>query len=710
MNPGIRLKLTLLLVAMVVIPLVGVGGRLLRLNEQEVVSATLELETKLAQSLAQRVRERYEHSLKQAGFLKGILKRRDLMVGQKRGMISSFLETHPEILEVAVWDLEKKQVLLRVYQRNFNPGDWTKRPASASLSAAVLTLLSSRQNQQGPILGLWHEDTIEGQLLLTVKESAASLAQAIAEERFSGTGNAFFVDAQGTLLSPRSGSVMGTILGDDPLVAQARQNPAAMGSLHFELPNGAGAMVGSWAPVSIGGGTYWVLAQQAQSDAYASVRLIRKRALGLLFFAVLVSVAAALLVAQRLLGPLWKLIHAARQVAQGSFEITPLKSRRDEIGELESSFDAMVIQLKRYSEIQLERLLAEKAKTEATMASMRDGLVLLENQNVVLANEQARKILFSDKALQEILEHPYADSLGAPWRAFVMEAVEAFRKDHVPSRVMELSLGPNTKKVYELHLEPVGKHDAAPALILDELLVLRDVTLEKQMEAVKDEFVQAVTHDLKNPLNGITGFIEVLHGPGMGVLTEKQRWALTQMDRASRRLLTMINNILDSFRIQHGAIPISKHPVNVADLARDVVEMFEGRARALGNELILETISGFDSRAACDAALIERVFINLVGNALKYTPSGGRITLRLGDASEKKFLRIDVVDTGEGIAPEDQQRLFKKYGQIEGRSKGGTGLGLLISKEIVEAHGGKIWVQSAAGQGSTFSFTIPIND
>jgi GAF domain-containing protein len=232
----------------------------------------------------------------------------------------------------------------------------------------------------------------------------------------------------------------------------------------------------------------------------------------------------------------------------------------------------------------------------------------------------------------------------------------------------------------------------------------------RQIEAAnrhKSEFLANMSHELRTPLNAIIGFSEVLLDPSLKVTEEEQSQFLTDVLSSGKHLLGLINEILDLAKIEAGKMELQIEPVLLSDILESVQNTM--RSLAVRKEINLHVESGeLPEPFPMDGARIKQVLLNLVGNAVKFTPEGGRVWVRAD--SEDGAVRVEVGDTGPGIAPEDHERIFLEFQQA-GSDAGkpqGTGLGLALARKFVEMHGGKIWVESEAGKGSRFFFTVPI--
>ena len=238
------------------------------------------------------------------------------------------------------------------------------------------------------------------------------------------------------------------------------------------------------------------------------------------------------------------------------------------------------------------------------------------------------------------------------------------------------------------------------------VIVMQDITTLKELDKLRTQWVAAVSHDLKNPIAAVqlsAGLMEKA-----GPLNEAQKEILAKMQRGGERLRSLVTDVLDLARLEAGpALRLGVvNPVEViAEAISDAETLAADKGLALMTDLppALPPVRG-------DAALLGRVMANLLGNAIKYTPSGGQVTVYAQPKDD--VVEVKVIDTGRGIPPESLPRIFDRFYRVPGSEEEaeGTGLGLSIVKSIVEKHGGRIWVESEVGQGSTFVFTVPVGE
>lgn len=227
----------------------------------------------------------------------------------------------------------------------------------------------------------------------------------------------------------------------------------------------------------------------------------------------------------------------------------------------------------------------------------------------------------------------------------------------------------------------------------------------REIDGLKSNFVSSISHDLRTPLTSIKGYAEFLEDGIGGELTSQQQEFVSQIERGTRRLENLVDDLLDFARFDAGTFTLRLTPVDLGDLMREVAASMQPQVEEGRLHL---TLSPSDEPLVglLDQKRIERVLANLLSNAIKFTPPGGEIRLRADRVGGE--LHCEVADSGPGIEAADLPKLFKRFGQLAtGQHKGGTGLGLSISKAIVEAHGGRIGVSNAPGEGSTFWFTLP---
>lgn len=230
----------------------------------------------------------------------------------------------------------------------------------------------------------------------------------------------------------------------------------------------------------------------------------------------------------------------------------------------------------------------------------------------------------------------------------------------------------------------------------------------RELAEMKEEFLALTTHDLRSPLTVISGVISFFTSGRLGELSPEQKNMVAMMERNAQNLIELVNDLLDASKLESGTMRLDTSSIDLRGVINELHETMGPLAREKGVTLE-ETLPDQLPPIEADRAKLRRILVNLLSNAMKFTPKGGRVEVKAEQV--KGVIRISVSDTGVGIAPEDVARLFDKYEQTRNRAtrgEKGTGLGLYITRQLVELHGGEITVDSEIGRGSTFSFTLPL--
>ena len=265
------------------------------------------------------------------------------------------------------------------------------------------------------------------------------------------------------------------------------------------------------------------------------------------------------------------------------------------------------------------------------------------------------------------------------------------------------------------HTQQMLLHDRSSALKLAEEksreleTALLEIESVESVSRAKSEFLANVSHELRTPLNSIMGFSGLLKDPSFGELNEKQRSYASHIHSSGEQLLNLINDILDLSRIESGGVAFRLDKIELANTIKDTLQMFKKKAISNNIEITIE-IEKEIKEIEADEQKIKQVLSCLLSNAIKFTPAGGSIHIR-AHAPQADFVEVSVKDTGIGIKSEDIPKLFKPFSLLEPvytKTTKGVGLGLALTKRLVELHGGRIWVESEYGKGSKFIFTIPV--
>lgn len=341
------------------------------------------------------------------------------------------------------------------------------------------------------------------------------------------------------------------------------------------------------------------------------------------------------------------------------------------------------------------QLAHQRAMLEAVLRDIGDGLIVVDEQGaMVLANPVA----------YQALQH--SDTINGSLRDGLNRITRELRADGESLLSRELRVGEEEQeRVYQIYASPVriSEDDTSNVAI-----VLHDITDHKLQERQRVEFISMVSHELRNPLNTLNGFLKVVLQGKVGELNEEQREFLGFADEQANALKGRITELLEFNRLESGKLRLQPHWANLTDVLLTAVARHQIQAEQFGLSLLCDVPDNIPE-LLIDDERIGQVVTNLIENAMKATPAGGQIAVRsvVGDHD----VRVMVSDTGVGIPPDQQQKVFNRFYRLENKaSKHGVhlGLGLSICQQIVEGHSGRIWVESVEGQGSTFTFTIPM--
>jgi signal transduction histidine kinase len=320
-------------------------------------------------------------------------------------------------------------------------------------------------------------------------------------------------------------------------------------------------------------------------------------------------------------------------------------------------------------------------------------------------------VIVTDRGGRVLLLNPAAEkAFELTGKAVVSQAVSGV----LPTELARLfTEGPTAASTGELEIATgqtlyasVAPIISADHSIMGRVGVLRDVTHFKEVDLMKSEFVATVSHDLRAPLTFMRGYATML--PMVGSLNDKQREFAEKIITGIEQMTHLIDDLLDLGRIEAG-VGLARETCRLDEIVYGVVDSLRPQAVNKGLTLTVDASAQLPSVSG-DPTLLRQAVSNLLDNAIKYTPAGGQVGVRIL-AESSKFL-LAVSDSGLGIAPADQARLFEKFFRVKQRGSSqikGSGLGLAIVKSIVERHGGKVWVDSKLGKGSTFFMEIPRN-
>ena len=358
------------------------------------------------------------------------------------------------------------------------------------------------------------------------------------------------------------------------------------------------------------------------------------------------------------------------------------------------------------------RISKEKSKMEAILEGMVEGVVVLDPESHLLLFNQRAKEIFQ---IVQVGQDGSVITENKSWDYFQQMLRVALEKGISLNEKITTVEGAG-KRTFHAKMAPIR---SAIDEIVGVLGVLEDVTEMERVSQLKSEFVSHVSHELRTPLTSIKGASALLGRMQIGELNPKQTRLLKIIDAESSHLADLIDDLLDLAKLEARRVEMKREEISLAEVAASCADSLKTVAEEKGLK-IEQMIPSDLPRIRADKAQIQKVFYNLIGNAIKFTPSGGKVTITAqaayagpGDGSSQAILnhlQVSVIDNGIGIPKPHLSRIFEKFYRVDSgltRGTSGTGLGLSICKEIIEAHGGRIWAESEAGKGSQFSFALP---
>lgn len=445
-----------------------------------------------------------------------------------------------------------------------------------------------------------------------------------------------------------------------------------------------------------------------EEDIFRSLK--NKNSLLMLQVAVLIAAGGlilAFLFTKNITDPISKMITAVRSIESGNLAYTLEVPTEDELGELALSINQMAEALEaRKTEIlnYNKILLDQKTKLETIFNYSADGIMTLDNDKKITSINSAI-IKWTDLETKDILGKYFYDIIN-----FKNDPTVTFTSSIRIEDISDLTV---VNKYYpsaqinnievEISYSPI-KLEKEP--LMSYVLILRDVTKRKETEELRENFIATLTHDLRVPLLAEVHTLEYLLKGSYGELSEKQKYITEQLISSNQELLRMVNTLLDTYSYEAGKQSLVKREINLNKLIQESINELKYLAEDKKHTIIFEDSSSTYMITA-DKQELKRVIVNLLSNAIIHTPENGTIEFIL--TTQESFAVVSIKDNGVGLSEKDKEIVFQRFAR-GGKTlrKVGTGLGLYLSKHIIELHGGKIWVESKLQEGSTFSFSIPL--
>jgi len=452
------------------------------------------------------------------------------------------------------------------------------------------------------------------------------------------------------------------------------------------------------------------LIERNQSLATATTRMAKEIIdMGLIIVAVAAVLAiffairANYEISHQIIRPAEVLIRSIRLISRGSMNHKIDIVSDDEFGELASEFNKMTERLRSYEEMNIHQMIAEKKRSETIVQSIAEPIVVTDEEGrILLMNQAAVSMLKLEGKLWQSQQVPVV--IGDERLRRLLEAGRAQRPAAQQEVLISWNDGADTL-YYRPRQTPIVDETGRPQ---GTITLFEDVTRFKDLERLKSDFIATVSHEFRTPLTSIHMTIDILSRRLVGPITPQQSELLVNAKDDCDRLTKLVKELLDLSRLESGKYQMKNEPLHLQQVI--LVALKPLRLLFREKKVQLEAVVPADMPIILgDGQRISWIVTNLVNNALRHTPAGGSVVVTLWTDAEDVY--TSVRDTGSGIPPEALPNIFDKFVQVKPDSEvtpGSVGLGLAIARQVVEAHGGRIWVESQIGEGSTFTFTLPI--
>jgi PAS domain S-box-containing protein len=402
--------------------------------------------------------------------------------------------------------------------------------------------------------------------------------------------------------------------------------------------------------------------------------------------------------------PIKELTDSIKEIANKNYSQRVQFMNHNEFGDLAKSFNTMATKLEEYHSSNLYKLSFEKKRLETLINNMHDPIIGLDNEGLILfVNEEALKII---GLKQEDVIGKSASTLALTndlMKSLIINELQSSNQKSLPMNIF--ADGKESyfeKESVTITIKPTGEDQQ---IAIGNVIILRNITVFKELDFAKTNFIATVSHELKTPISSIKLSLQLLEKAETGGINEEQKQLIESIKEDSQRLLKITGELLELSQVETGNIQLNMEKSNPYEIIHYATEAVKLKADQKQIELIIEVDENLPNVKA-DSEKTAWVLINFLTNAITYSSEQSKIILRL--KTENHRLIFQVVDSGKGIDSRYKTKVFDKYFQIPGSHKSGTGLGLAISKEFIEAQNGVIGVESELGLGSTFYFKLGI--
>ncbi|WP_130805741.1 ATP-binding protein [Senegalia massiliensis] len=422
---------------------------------------------------------------------------------------------------------------------------------------------------------------------------------------------------------------------------------------------------------------------------------------------ILLGVILVFYLVNKIVKPIRNLIDKIKKIAEGDYTQQLDVTGDDEISELSKEFNIMSEKLKKYDLLSIRRLMKEKQKSESIVESISDGIIVTDEDNkIILVNNAAEKALNIKET--KVINRHFLEGINKEEIFNIIKNIKNKSNLSDTKKYTDITIENDEEiKHYNVNVKPIRNKDGEN---IGMVTLMQDITKLKEVDQMKSDFVSTVSHEFRTPLTSIGMSVGLLLEGITGEITEDQKELLDAIKEDNERLKSLVSDLLDLSRLESGKIQMDIDSYDINNIINHSVKPFYRQAEEKNTTINID-IKENTSKVKADFNKISWVLTNLIGNALRYTPEDGtgKIEIKVKDTANKVL--VSVADNGKGIPEDHQKKIFEKFIQVKdvnGENTGGTGLGLAISKEIVNAHGGDIWVESNIGEGTIFYFTLYI--
>ncbi|MEO7992612.1 MAG: ATP-binding protein [Chryseolinea sp.] len=400
--------------------------------------------------------------------------------------------------------------------------------------------------------------------------------------------------------------------------------------------------------------------------------------------------------------PIVQLTRSIQSIANKDYEERLHFDRKDEFEELAEAFNAMAEKLDEYEHSSLAKILFEKKRIETIINRMTDPVIGLdEHSKVVFANDQALNLL--NLTRQDVLDR-YAPDVAVNNDLFRNLIRQKEKNDETGTLIKAVVAGKEnyfSKEIIAINYFPTGEKEA---LKIGQVILLKNITSYKELDLAKTNFIATISHELKTPIASLQMCTKLLQDKRVGTLNEEQQNIIQTLGEEVLRLSKITNELLDLSQVESGNIKLDIRNANITDIIAPAMEAVKFQAERKHVHIEVNAPANA-TKLLADVDKTAWVLVNLLTNAIRYSPENEKVIVKCEHTNHT--ITFTVKDHGPGIETKYLTRIFEKFFQVPG-TPSGTGLGLAISKEFIEAQGGKIHVESSLGNGSNFSFNLPL--